>query len=290
MGVYLDIDADFMFQPRTGGNPRIRQDCWIAPAEFVERLEEAGLDWSASPVAVFTDHKEAYFVWKECGAHSATLVHVDAHSDFYDTFPWLVHCGNFLRKAVEDGLFSKVVWVVPRWLYDSGEWERWDTPGVWLRKRRAALSYHETGRCRCRVGHEVQVEIVPHDRFVMPNSRAALVTVATSPAFVPGDALPQVRELVGRVSARCLRLVVRPHIPMSIEDPVLRSLWKNVRDEMETRRLSRGASETRTSAAHRLLSYLWIEHEVSQRRHCEVRGPGAPDVPPACGVCSGRAS
>jgi|GEM_PF-1482961 len=295
MGMYVDIDADFMFRPRTGGNPRTRQDRWIAPVELVGRLVEAGLDWSASPVVVFTDHKEAYFVWKEWGVHSATLVHVDAHSDFYDTFPWLVHCGNFLRKAAEDGLFSKVVWVAPRWLYDSGEWARWDMDGVRLRARRAAPSYHETGRWRCRGGHEVQVEIVPHDRFVMPNSRAALVTVATSPAFVPPNALGRLRELVDSVAARGQGLAVRPHIPISIEDPVLRTLWRNVRDETESRRAYRGAKPTNKSDGRRQLSYLWIEHEVLQRCHCETRGPGAPDAPGARATatyraCSGRAS
>ena len=286
MSVYLDIDADFMFRPRTAGNPRVRQDCWIAPSELVERLGEAGLGWDESLAAVFTDHKEAYFVWKEWGAHSATLVHVDAHSDFYDTFPWHVHCGNFVRRAVEDGLFSKVVWVVPRWLYDSGEWERWDTPGVRLRKRRKTPSYHEKGRCRA--GHEMELEIVPHDRFFMPNSRVALVTVATSPAFVPASGLPLVKELVGHVAERCSRLVVRPHIPMSIEDPALRSLWLDVRGEDGTGRTGRG--ETRGDAVRRLLSYLWVEHEVAQRCHQETRAPGASGARPAGAAWSGRAS
>ena len=276
MSVYLDIDADFMFRPRTAGNPRVQQVCWMMPGELVERLGEAGLGWDESLAVVFTDHKEAYFVWKEWGAHSATLVHVDAHSDFYDTFPWLVHCGNFVRRAVEDGLFSKVVWVVPRWLYDSGEWERWDTPGVRLQKRRKTPSYRERGRCRA--GREVEVEIVPHDRFFMPNSRAALVTVATSPAFVPASGLPLVRELVDCVAERCSVLVVRPHIPMSIEEPALRSLWLDVRGEVGTGRTGRG--ETRSSAVRRLLSYLWVEHEVAQLRHQETRAPGARAAPP----------
>ena len=276
MGVYLDIDADFMFRPRTSGNPRVRQDCWTTPGEVVDGLEKAGLGWDESPAAVFTDHKEAYFVWKEWGAHSATLVHMDVHSDFYDTFPWLVHCGNFVRKAAEDGLVSKVVWVVPRWLYDSDEWERWDTPGVRLQRHRKTLSYHEKGRC-C-AGHEVEVEIVPHDRFLMPNCRAALVTVATSPASVPAEGLLQVRELVDCVAERCSRLAVRPHIPMSIDDPALRRLWLDVRrgDGATT---GRGAATSGAAAAHRLLSYLWVEHDVVRRRHNETRTPGGPPAP-----------
>ncbi|MDI7246650.1 MAG: hypothetical protein QME92_04155 [Bacillota bacterium] len=284
MGVYLDIDADFMFRPRTNGNSGVRQELWMAPGEIVGWLQHAGVGWDARPAAVFTDHKEAYFVWKEWGARSATLVHVDAHSDFYDTFTWLVHCGNFVRKAVEDGLFSKIVWVVPRWLYDSGEWEPWDTPGVRLHRHRKTPSYHEQGRCRA--GREVEVEIVPHDRFFMPNSRAALVTVATSPAFVPPEGLPQVKDLVDRVAERCLGLAVRPHIPMSIEDGALRRLWLDVRrgDGATTRR----AAVSGAAAAHRLLSYLWVEHDVAQRRHQETRAPGPPAPTARAGF--GRAS
>lgn len=276
MGVYVDIDADFMFRPRTGGNPRTRQDRWITPMELVGRLLEAGLDWSASPVVVFTDHKEAYFVWKEWGVRLATLVHVDAHSDFYDTFPWLVHCGNFLRKAVEDRMFSKVVWVAPRWLYDSGEWARLDMDGVRLRARRSASSHHDTGCWHCRGGHEVRVEIVPHDRFVMPNSRVVLVTVATSPAFVPPNALDRTKELVETIAARGRGLAVRPHIPISIEDAVLRALWRDVRDEAGCRQAYQGGKPTNRSEGRRQLSYLWAEHAVLQRCRCETRGPGAP--------------
>jgi hypothetical protein len=303
----LDIDADFMFRPRTCGNPRIRQRCWIEPGEFVGRLEEAGLDWDASPMMAFTDHKEAYFVWREWGAHSATLVHVDAHSDFYDTFPWLVHCGNFLRRAAGEGMFSKIVWVVPRWLYDAGEWERWDTPGVRLSVGRKRLSYHQKGRCR--EGRGTAFEIVPHDRFLMPNSRVVLMTLATSPAFVPADGLPLVKDLVSSLGQRCSRVVVRPHIPGSLENPVLRRLWTDVRREGREGgavRLRRSETEAREPAVRRLLGYLWIEHEAFQRCHEEARppwvagglaptglaptGPVPTGPPPISGMCPGRAS
>ncbi|HHY37936.1 MAG TPA: hypothetical protein GX507_03310, partial [Clostridia bacterium] len=153
MTVCLDIDADFIFRPRTTGNPTVRQDPWISPEDFVRALRRSGLDWRNCRAAVFADHEQAYFVWRNQGIHLATLVHVDAHSDFYDSFPWLVHCGNFLRKAAEEGFLKKIVWVVPPWLYESGEWRKWDLPhlrlgGTKIRTSPVAARIGRTGDAR----------------------------------------------------------------------------------------------------------------------------------------------
>jgi tetratricopeptide (TPR) repeat protein len=67
------------------------------------------------------DHRDAYFFWKELGIRGAPCLHVDAHLDMaYMQTPldFNVHmpelnCANYLLRAVEEGIVSRVVWVIP---------------------------------------------------------------------------------------------------------------------------------------------------------------------------------
>lgn len=210
MSVCLDIDADFIFRPRTTGNPTVRQDPWISPEDFVHALRSSGLEWENCRVTVFADHEQAYSVWKDQGIRQATLVHVDAHSDFYDTFPWLVHCGNFLRKAAEEGFLKKIVWVVPPWLYESGEWRKWDLPHLRFRSTRINTPSRFLWS---HLDRKAEIEVVPLDGFSMPRSRVTLVTVATSPRFVPKQAFSLVNELVEFIIRDCSHLIEKSPLP-----------------------------------------------------------------------------
>ncbi|HHY34578.1 MAG TPA: hypothetical protein GX510_02910 [Firmicutes bacterium] len=301
MAVFLDIDADFMFKPRTSGNTLIKQRLWIRPEDLLKNLKAAGLKWKGSPVALFTDHKEAYFVWKEWGAHSDTLIHVDAHSDLYDTFSWSLHCGNYLRRALEERMFSKVVWVMPDWLPGSGEWTKWDIPffggesyEVRVRRSRApecnAVLRGEENVVGTADGHpgrfeagrgiavrrrKVRFQAVPLGYFNMPNSTVALTTLATSPTFVPAGELGSVRELVERIARDASCVEVRPNIPLSLRDPRLRELLRAdlvQAGSPELLRLRTG----RTSGGWRAAAgFLWAEHRAMARGDVSILQEGS---------------
>ncbi len=300
MAVFLDIDADFMFRPRTSGNTLTKQELWASPDDLLKDLKAAGLKWKGSPLALFSDHKEAYFVWKEWGAHLDTLVHVDAHSDMYDTFSWCLHCGNYLRRALAERMFSKVIWVMPDWLLGSGDWARWDIPFVTVRRsdsrlgnERGTVSTREerdqndidgppgkiwqryNGRgCRpdlssvdgvatVSIKHgKVEFSVVSMEDFKMPNTRVVLVTLATSPMFVPASGLGAVRELVERVARDASCVEVRPNIPLSLKEPRLRELLKVDFARASSPGLFR-ERETWTSGRWRTaLGFLWVEHRM----------------------------
>lgn len=299
MAVFLDIDADFMFKPRTSGNTLMRQKLWVKPDDLLENLKAAGLKWKGSPVALFTDHKEAYFVWKETGAHLDTLVHVDAHSDLYDTFSWFLHCGNYLRRALEERVFSKVVWVMPDWLLGSGDWVRWDIPFFTLRRNSRLGTERETvsigeerdqsgidgprgkisqrhagcgGRLNLRSADSVAIVSIKHGKvefravsmedFKMPNTKVTLVTVATSPMFVPVSGLGAVRELVEKVARHASYVEVRPNIPLSLKEPRLRELLKVDFAQSSSPGLFRERKICSSRGWRTAVGFLWVEHRM----------------------------
>jgi len=67
------------------------------------------------------DHRDAYFFWKQLGVRGASCLHIDAHLDMAGFLSPLesslanpeINCANYLLKAVEEGIVSEVVWVVP---------------------------------------------------------------------------------------------------------------------------------------------------------------------------------
>lgn len=67
------------------------------------------------------DHRDAYFFWEKLGIRGASCLHIDAHLDMAGFLSPLessldhpeINCANYLLKAVEKGIVSQVVWVVP---------------------------------------------------------------------------------------------------------------------------------------------------------------------------------
>lgn len=95
------------------------------------------------PLRMMEDHRDAYFFWKELGIQSAPCLHIDAHLDmaylqtpldFQVESPEL-NCANYLLRAVEEGIVSEVVWVVPPHLFAGFEdllhWTYHELP-AWL--------------------------------------------------------------------------------------------------------------------------------------------------------------
>lgn len=73
------------------------------------------------PILTMEDHRDAYFFWEKLGIRGASCLHIDAHLDMAGFLSPLetslenpdINCANYLLKAVEHGIVSEVVWVVP---------------------------------------------------------------------------------------------------------------------------------------------------------------------------------
>ncbi|HHY46221.1 MAG TPA: hypothetical protein GX506_02870 [Firmicutes bacterium] len=118
----MDIDLDFFFAPpmyHPGESHPERFKPWLSPQDFLKYLAAAGIKMPPVEAAGMEDHRQAYFCWKRAGCRNAIVVHFDAHSDCYGSFPEIVHCGNFIRKALNEGIVRRIVWVLPAWFYHN---------------------------------------------------------------------------------------------------------------------------------------------------------------------------
>lgn len=91
------------------------------------------------PISIVDDHNESYRDWQEAGIQSATLLHVDAHSDMMAdscapmsevplsnplNYYKSLGISDFLSAAVHNGIVSSLYWLNPhspqRYLQDMG--------------------------------------------------------------------------------------------------------------------------------------------------------------------------
>jgi tetratricopeptide (TPR) repeat protein len=76
---------------------------------------------ATGPIHCIEQHDGAYAIWRDAGAKSRVLVHIDAHHDLYGC--WFdkkrpgetarLNIANFIYAALADGLVREVIWVVP---------------------------------------------------------------------------------------------------------------------------------------------------------------------------------
>lgn len=72
-------------------------------------------------IATIEHHDGALAIWRDAGVRQRTLLHIDAHSDLYDQWEPSakrgprprINAANFIYPAIESGLVSSVLWVVP---------------------------------------------------------------------------------------------------------------------------------------------------------------------------------
>src|SRR6476646_7167567 len=70
--------------------------------------------------AVFDCHDESYIRWRDAGVRGATLVHVDAHHDLEPgPASGIVHVGNYVRVAIDEGIVTRLIWVLPQPMWDD---------------------------------------------------------------------------------------------------------------------------------------------------------------------------
>lgn len=179
---FLDVDIDFMlaYQSDKRTDRSHAEEKWVGPAELVDCLVAAGLKEVAS-VHVVGEHDEILPVlegWKE----PLPLVHLDAHSDLYDSGAptkdlwdsgYRPNEGNFLRFSLDLGFIDRIVLVPPKW-FDPEEF----------------LVKELSDRYRS----HPKISISSLDRLRLPKGPAA-VFIARSPSYTPPSCEADVMEL-----------------------------------------------------------------------------------------------
>lgn len=130
---------------------RGRETCALELSTGYEKEERVS---GKTPVFLFEDHDESYFLWREHGKHGKVVLHVDAHFDFADEgldppllariascrsledlralrgddpYLWAgIHVGNYLYPALHDGTVALIYWVLPPFLIQGSflDWAR----------------------------------------------------------------------------------------------------------------------------------------------------------------------
>lgn len=201
MNVYVDIDLDYLVKPvqkKSINNIRILKNCQCEISDtdvFVNQLKSKGL-LNAREKKFFTNHKKSYTYWWVKRMYNMTLIHIDAHSDLYRnrsrdlTFlgDMDMACDDYIWYGIRDGFISRIFWVIPEGLYDLSNREL----------SRQFISESMINHVNCgdgimeisfsvntRIGErEILYSICTIDK--LPEIEAAeLLTVATSPEFVP---------------------------------------------------------------------------------------------------------
>lgn len=127
MSILLDFDMDFFVRPiykesRDNHRDYLNEPCQLMPMKtFFQTLANKNLCWKESDVKIFTSHKKSYTFWWTRKYKNCTLIHIDAHSDFYrpkgrDLMAMGNHeitCYNYIWYAVRDGYVKKIYWVLP---------------------------------------------------------------------------------------------------------------------------------------------------------------------------------
>lgn len=127
MSILLDFDMDFFVRPiyresRDNYREYLNEPCQLMPMEsFFRTLESKNLRWKTEDVKLFTNHKKSYTFWWTRKYADCTLIHIDAHSDFYrphgrdlmNMKNGEITCYNYIWYAVRDGYVNKIYWVIP---------------------------------------------------------------------------------------------------------------------------------------------------------------------------------
>ncbi len=115
-------------------------------------MNEPGLRIGLDPIErvfVMENHDQAYRIWRNAGAKSRILIHIDAHHDMWwaeDTAS--IHIANFVCLALKENIAREVFWVVP-----DASWETAKSRGPILRHLRRITKRYPGMRHGFQVGN-----------------------------------------------------------------------------------------------------------------------------------------
>lgn len=201
MNIYVDIDLDYLVKPvqqKSINNLRLYKNniCQISEADvFINKLKSKGL-LNVRERKFFTNHKKSYTYWWIKKMYNMTLIHVDAHSDLYRNRnreltllnDMDMGCDDYIWYGIRDGFISKIFWVIPEGLYDLGNIElsrQFIAEDMIIQSSCEKDAMKIKFSVNTRIGErEIDYIICTIDKLPEIDS-AALLTVATSPEFVP---------------------------------------------------------------------------------------------------------
>ncbi len=234
MSLYLDIDLDYFVAPIikqsiANHRPTAHQPVHIGePQELFHLLQQKGITLGDRRY-LFINHMQSHLRWWLHGKKNNVVIHIDAHSDLYghshpdlSTLPML-GCQNYLWHSIREGLVGEIYWVLPENAVDITD------PAILY----SMFTPAQVGKIQIR-DHILHAElncvlpgerpkVIPYHLLKAKNlpvfrEPAEIVTVASSPEFIPRQADPLINA-VGKIVGlddHLLIKVLRQHQEMNI--------------------------------------------------------------------------
>lgn len=202
MSLYLDIDLDYFIWPvlrESVANHRPPTTEWKAtdPASLLDLLKAKKIELGPHRY-LFTNHMQSHLRWWISRQPDNVVIHIDAHSDLYGHSQRdlknlaMLGCQNYLWHAIREGLLGEIYWVIPDGLLDTSDTNlvaNMFTPEQVADVSTQAGILHIELICQTPAGEKIiPYHILSAQQLPIFNQRAQIITVATSPEFIPREA------------------------------------------------------------------------------------------------------
>lgn len=202
MALYLDIDLDYFVRPvQQSAITNIRKykhsPCTLTDPAYLEQiLAEKGITLGPKRYA-FTNHMQSYLFWRLAKSRGNTVIHLDAHSDLYghrqvslSALPPL-GCQNYLWHAIRENLVREIYWVTPPGLLDLAAF---DPRQSFSPEQITSVHVTASGitidlkQILGDTKRDIKYRILTAEELPVFNQPAEIITLATSPEFIPAAA------------------------------------------------------------------------------------------------------
>lgn len=213
----LDIDMDYFVSPinkSSVNGVRLHKDeyCKITDAhQFFDILKTKIT--IPNERHLFTNHKKSYIYWWMKGIKVCILIHIDAHSDLYRNKQrdlrllndMDMNCDDYLWKAIRDDFINEIYWICPENSIDLNDVHL--PPKIINPQMIKEISVMD-GFINIdfdiinRLGAQktIQLHILSIDNLFPFSSDAVMMTMATSPEFIPSMAdtlIDDINSIIG---------------------------------------------------------------------------------------------
>ncbi|WP_041274941.1 hypothetical protein [Desulforamulus reducens] len=236
MALYLDIDIDYFINPiikesRANHRPLDDRSYYINdPYQLFSIIKHKEIALGQKRY-IFTNHMQSHLRWWLNGKSDNTIIHIDAHSDLYGN-PRVdlsklerLGCQNFLWHSIREGLISEIYWVFPDKALDLTDnnivmsmFTVDQIKNYYLKDNILNIEINcllPGGQPKNILYHLLKATDLP-----LFNQKAEIITVATSPEFIPRQADPLVTS-VGRylnLETSMLENILQQHLDMKTID------------------------------------------------------------------------
>lgn len=229
--VLIDIDIDYFVKPvyqNTVNGIRLYKDelCIIENVhDFFKKLEtKISIPQEKH---IFTNHRKSYIYWWMKRLKNCTLIHIDAHSDLYrnkqNDLRHLsdvdMNCDDYLWYALRDDFIDEIFWVCPDEFIDTAcmdKLEKMFSPSMIksVGTENGMINVNLDIITRSVFGKIIKVHILKIDDLPCFNTKSLMLTMATSPEFIPASAdilIDQVNSVIGFDDSSVLNIKKQHH-------------------------------------------------------------------------------